>query len=327
MASEVITRPPEPFDRAVNIKALPGGKTTSSKLPYLLKTSFLEVAFVPQTIKKGMAVVAAFFICWAPFHAQRLLAVYANSVKAEEKRKSLDQVYTVLTYLSGIFYYLSTTVNPVLYNIMSHKFREAFKSTLAQCCGRDKYSKRKRAYSVLSRCNNNHQQQHQPLCRAHPDWQPPRSPPGAAGGGGLPAAGAAAAPSSPAAAAAAAAGSLNHSYPQYRPRSRVSSDSSQLTLTTSVGLLSLASSTRRERGGCSLLRSYPSIGALARLLRGGAEPDQGRRAAAAAAAAAAADSTTNTISNSSLQDLDEAEFVGADLASYMGEVNELVALH
>lgn len=32
-----------------------------------------------------------------------------------------------MTYLSGILYYLSATVNPVLYNIMSNKFREAFK--------------------------------------------------------------------------------------------------------------------------------------------------------------------------------------------------------
>ncbi|KAF3423485.1 hypothetical protein E2986_10614 [Frieseomelitta varia] len=29
--------------------------------------------------------------------------------------------------MSGVFYYLSTTVNPLLYNIMSNKFREAFK--------------------------------------------------------------------------------------------------------------------------------------------------------------------------------------------------------
>jgi len=36
-------------------------------------------------------------------------------------------VYTTLTYVSGVFYYLSTTVNPLLYNIMSNKFREAFK--------------------------------------------------------------------------------------------------------------------------------------------------------------------------------------------------------
>lgn len=72
-----------------------------------------------------VAVVVAFFICWAPFHAQRLLAVYAKG--KEYPHPILVTVYTTLTYVSGIFYYLSTTVNPLLYNIMSNKFREAFK--------------------------------------------------------------------------------------------------------------------------------------------------------------------------------------------------------
>ena len=44
-----------------------------------------------------------------------------------KKRDSLAPIYHTLTYISGIFYYLSTTVNPLLYNIMSNKFREAFK--------------------------------------------------------------------------------------------------------------------------------------------------------------------------------------------------------
>lgn len=73
----------------------------------------------------AVAVVVAFFICWAPFHAQRLLAVHAKNTT--EPKDALVIVYTILTYTSGVFYYLSTTVNPLLYNIMSNKFREAFK--------------------------------------------------------------------------------------------------------------------------------------------------------------------------------------------------------
>lgn len=72
-----------------------------------------------------VAVVVAFFICWAPFHAQRLLAVYARSNNSDSP--VLLTVYKTLTYVSGVLYYMSTTVNPVLYHIMSHKFREAFK--------------------------------------------------------------------------------------------------------------------------------------------------------------------------------------------------------
>jgi hypothetical protein len=77
-----------------------------------------------------VAVVVAFFICWAPFHAQRLLAVYGEGSREERPSAAMVTVYDTLTYTSGVLYYLSTTVNPVLYHIMSHKFREAFKVNL-----------------------------------------------------------------------------------------------------------------------------------------------------------------------------------------------------
>ena len=35
-------------------------------------------------------------------------------------------------YLSGICYYVSSTINPILYNVMSAKYRQAFSKTL---CG------------------------------------------------------------------------------------------------------------------------------------------------------------------------------------------------
>jgi hypothetical protein len=75
----------------------------------------------------AVAVVVAFFICWAPFHAQRLLAVYGAGSSDKGPSAAMVVVYHTLTYTSGVLYYLSTTVNPVLYHIMSHKFREAFK--------------------------------------------------------------------------------------------------------------------------------------------------------------------------------------------------------
>lgn len=74
----------------------------------------------------SVAVVVAFFLCWAPFHAQRLLAVYLQDAP-EETQEAWKAFYVLLLYASGILYYLSTTINPVLYNIMSNKFRDAFK--------------------------------------------------------------------------------------------------------------------------------------------------------------------------------------------------------
>lgn len=77
-----------------------------------------------------MAVVATFFFCWAPFHAQRLMAVYGNVTNTNNQ--FFFDSYTVLTYISGILYFLSTCINPLLYHIMSHKFRDASRVSAAR---------------------------------------------------------------------------------------------------------------------------------------------------------------------------------------------------
>nr|AXF38050.1 pheromone biosynthesis activating neuropeptide receptor [Antheraea pernyi] len=87
-----------------------------------------------RVIRMLVAVALSFFVCWAPFHVQRLLAIYGKSL--EHPSDTFYLVYIVLTYLSGVLYFLSTAINPFLYNIMSNKFRNAFKMTLATWCGR-----------------------------------------------------------------------------------------------------------------------------------------------------------------------------------------------
>ncbi|XP_050520128.1 pyrokinin-1 receptor-like [Daktulosphaira vitifoliae] len=81
-----------------------------------------------RVVKMLVAVVVAFFVCWAPFQAHRLLAVYGDSQNEQSKR-----IFQWLTYVSGILYYLSATINPLLYNLMSYKFRNAFKETWSTC--------------------------------------------------------------------------------------------------------------------------------------------------------------------------------------------------
>ncbi|KAL1438632.1 hypothetical protein MTO96_047989 [Rhipicephalus appendiculatus] len=82
-----------------------------------------------------VAVVVSFFICWTPFHAQRLIATYADQTAA------MILLFTVLTYISGVTYYLSATVNPILYQVMSLKFRQAFVDTFGCCCPEEARSK------------------------------------------------------------------------------------------------------------------------------------------------------------------------------------------
>ncbi|CAG9857880.1 unnamed protein product [Phyllotreta striolata] len=81
----------------------------------------------------SVAVVVAFFICWAPFHAQRLLAIYLSNA-SEDVQNMFAGFYLYLMYISGLLYFISTSVNPCLYHIMSKKFRKAFKDTFAELC-------------------------------------------------------------------------------------------------------------------------------------------------------------------------------------------------
>ncbi|KAK6637629.1 hypothetical protein RUM44_008051 [Polyplax serrata] len=78
-------------------------------------------------IRMLAAVVVAFFLCWAPFHAQRLLYLYANDFP------NFPEINEWMYHIAGIFYYISSTVNPILYNVMSAKYRLAFKKTLFGC--------------------------------------------------------------------------------------------------------------------------------------------------------------------------------------------------
>lgn len=105
-----------------------------------------------RVVKMLVAVVGAFFICWAPFHAQRLLAVYLTSASPEAQQKFIG-FYTALNYTSGVLYYLSTCVNPIVYHIMSNKFRKEFTNTFINSCRRRKASQDdfRRQYSITTK--------------------------------------------------------------------------------------------------------------------------------------------------------------------------------
>ncbi|XP_041354378.1 pyrokinin-1 receptor-like [Gigantopelta aegis] len=79
-----------------------------------------------------VAVVVAFFVCWAPFHAQRLMTSYLTQ-EDYITTPFLIELQNYLFYISGVLYFFNSTVNPILYNLMSRKFRRAFKRTLCRC--------------------------------------------------------------------------------------------------------------------------------------------------------------------------------------------------
>ncbi|CAH2055583.1 unnamed protein product, partial [Iphiclides podalirius] len=77
-------------------------------------------------IRMLAAVVIAFYVCWAPFHFQRLFFIYGTS------SKYYHTINENLFNVAGVFYYISATVNPILYNSMSRRYKAAFRETL--CC-------------------------------------------------------------------------------------------------------------------------------------------------------------------------------------------------
>lgn len=93
------------------------------------------------------AVVILFFFCWAPFHAQRLFYVYA------QESDYYPDLNEWLYILSGCLYYFSTTVNPILYNVMSMKYRNAFRQTI--CCTTRKMGRRSWTTRELQISENN----------------------------------------------------------------------------------------------------------------------------------------------------------------------------
>ncbi|XP_076625040.1 pyrokinin-1 receptor [Colletes latitarsis] len=107
-----------------------------------------------RVVKMLVAVVIAFFVCWAPFHVQRLVYIYGTKPdRISSNSIWIENFHLLMTYISGVFYYVSTTINPILYNIMSNKFRVAFMETLWKRCRLPGLPLRngQRSYSSLSK--------------------------------------------------------------------------------------------------------------------------------------------------------------------------------
>uniref|UniRef100_H3D3S7 Neuromedin U receptor 3 n=1 Tax=Tetraodon nigroviridis TaxID=99883 RepID=H3D3S7_TETNG len=67
-------------------------------------------------------VVAVFGLCWAPFHIERLLW---SSIS--HWTDLMHSVYQYVHIVSGFFFYLSSAVNPIIYSLLSTRFRECFR--------------------------------------------------------------------------------------------------------------------------------------------------------------------------------------------------------
>ncbi|KAM6180401.1 motilin receptor [Erethizon dorsatum] len=78
-----------------------------------------------QTVRVLLVVVLAFIVCWLPFHIGRI--IYINT---EDSRMMYFSQYFNIVALQ--LFYLSASINPILYNLISKKYRAAAYKLLLQ---------------------------------------------------------------------------------------------------------------------------------------------------------------------------------------------------
>jgi hypothetical protein len=66
-------------------------------------------------------IAALFFICYLPYHLERLIVKYHDSQGCAEPQACLW-----LYHGSGLLQYISAALNPIIYNVMSRRFRREF---------------------------------------------------------------------------------------------------------------------------------------------------------------------------------------------------------
>ncbi|CAF1113048.1 unnamed protein product [Adineta steineri] len=102
-----------------------------------------------QSMKKSafkmlFAVVIAFIICYAPFHVQRLITSTINVYHLSLIQR---RAITIFYFISGILYYLGSTINPIFYHLFSHKYRVACLRTMKGIIHCERYQQHHRHYS------------------------------------------------------------------------------------------------------------------------------------------------------------------------------------
>uniref|UniRef100_A0A3P8WKG3 G-protein coupled receptors family 1 profile domain-containing protein n=1 Tax=Cynoglossus semilaevis TaxID=244447 RepID=A0A3P8WKG3_CYNSE len=117
-----------------------------SNLYFLVPVFILGLVYslIGRTLSTKRVIVLAFVLCWLPFHVGRTIF-------------SLDTQLYFLYYLSQYFnlvssvlYYLSAAVNPLLYNMMSTRYRHAVHSLVHANCN----TQPRRAHTTVTAQNS-----------------------------------------------------------------------------------------------------------------------------------------------------------------------------
>ncbi|PNF24592.1 hypothetical protein B7P43_G03070 [Cryptotermes secundus] len=112
-------------------------------------TQHSAIRYRKQVVLMLGTVVLSFFVCLMPFRALTLWIIVAP----QEAVFSLDiETYYNLLYFCRVMIYINSAINPILYNLMSSKFRDGF----MRLCGlrnntrQDLYLDRKGTFNMTS---------------------------------------------------------------------------------------------------------------------------------------------------------------------------------
>ncbi|XP_016089596.1 neurotensin receptor type 1-like [Sinocyclocheilus grahami] len=88
-------------------------------------------------VKVLRGVVFAFVLCWFPYHCRRLMYCYVTGWT-----NALYDFYHYFYMVTNVLFYVSSVINPILYNLVSSNYRQVFFSTVTYFC--HMHSKRQR---------------------------------------------------------------------------------------------------------------------------------------------------------------------------------------
>uniref|UniRef100_UPI003BEF4C68 Soluble cytochrome b562,Neurotensin receptor type 1 n=1 Tax=Homo sapiens TaxID=9606 RepID=UPI003BEF4C68 len=105
-----------------------------------------------QALRHGVrvlrAVVIAFVVCWLPYHVRRLMFCYISD---EQWTPFLYDFYHYFYMVTNALFYVSSTINPILYNLVSANFRHIFIATLACLCPVWRRRRKRPCFNAFSR--------------------------------------------------------------------------------------------------------------------------------------------------------------------------------
>uniref|UniRef100_A0A3B5AFR5 G-protein coupled receptors family 1 profile domain-containing protein n=1 Tax=Stegastes partitus TaxID=144197 RepID=A0A3B5AFR5_9TELE len=89
-----------------------------------------------NTVKMLGMIILAFIVCWLPFHVGRTIFSLSMDTGIDTRSHNLDlgietrENDSYFNLVSSVLFYLSAAVNPLLYNLMSARYRHAVHSLI-----------------------------------------------------------------------------------------------------------------------------------------------------------------------------------------------------